>query len=206
MHILNYLPTKALGGLALVLKLFGKQPYLLTLRVFSCKCYPLLRSYNRHKLQNRSALCVFLGYAKCYKGYKCKDQNGRIYILRYVRFDEHVFPFQKFESVTNTTDRSSVWTLSSLPVLVQTPNVVTNAVTNPLSSTEVYGTGASSSRTDTDVSNSTSHIVTADADVEDVIEIDMDVVLLVLMLLILVLLISQKLMYMQGLILLILVC
>lgn len=105
-YLINYLSTKALRGIAPVWKLFGKPPDLLSLKVFGCRCYPLLRTYNRHKLQHRSTPCVFLGYVENSKGFKCRDQNGEIYVSRHVRFDELVFLFKKSEVADTESDKS----------------------------------------------------------------------------------------------------
>lgn len=43
------------------------------LRVFGSACWPLLRPYNKHKLDFRSKTCVFLGYSSSHMGYKCFD-------------------------------------------------------------------------------------------------------------------------------------
>ncbi|TYI42346.1 hypothetical protein ES332_A01G092200v1 [Gossypium tomentosum] len=48
------LPTKSLSGVSPCEQLFGHKPDYQQLRVFGCLCYPLLRPYNRHKLQYRS--------------------------------------------------------------------------------------------------------------------------------------------------------
>lgn len=122
------------------MKLFGKQPNLQLLKVFGCRWYPLLRSYNRHKLQYKSTPYVFLGYVESHKGYKCMDQHGRIYISRHVKFAEHIFPFQKSMSVFISAV-GSPWTLTPLPILVQTPSVMTNSS----SSIDINDTGSLSS-------------------------------------------------------------
>lgn len=47
-------------------------------------------------LQQKSPYeCVFLGVAASHKGYKCIDQDGRIFISRHIVFNEELFPFQK---------------------------------------------------------------------------------------------------------------
>ncbi|KAF2316403.1 hypothetical protein GH714_041744 [Hevea brasiliensis] len=67
-------------------KLFGALPDLSSLRTFGCLCYPYLRPYNKHKLENRSSPCIFLGYSLVHKGYKCYDFLAkRLYISRHVR-------------------------------------------------------------------------------------------------------------------------
>lgn len=74
-------------------KLYGVKPDYSMLKVFGCECYPMLRPYNQHKLDFRSAQCIFLGYSTQHRGYKCLDiQTGRIFISRHVRFYEGTFP------------------------------------------------------------------------------------------------------------------
>ncbi|KAG8478945.1 hypothetical protein CXB51_028950 [Gossypium anomalum] len=68
------------------------------LKVFDCHCFPYLRPYNKHKLQYRSRACTYLGYNPNHKGYKCLDDNGRIFVLRHVVFDETFSPFTKTEA------------------------------------------------------------------------------------------------------------
>ncbi|KAA3477486.1 Retrovirus-related Pol polyprotein from transposon TNT 1-94 [Gossypium australe] len=60
-HLINMLPTKVLNGISPIEKLFGRRLENHQLRVFKCLCFPLLRPYNRHKLQYRSTPCTFLG-------------------------------------------------------------------------------------------------------------------------------------------------
>lgn len=38
-------------------------------------------------------LCVFIGYNKSHKGYKCLHSSGRVYKTRNVVFTESAFPF-----------------------------------------------------------------------------------------------------------------
>lgn len=72
----------------------GHAPDYTTLRMFGCACYPTLHDYAYTKFDPRSLKCVFLGYNKNYKGYRCLLPTiGRFYISRHVIFDEYVFPF-----------------------------------------------------------------------------------------------------------------
>ncbi|KAG9441691.1 hypothetical protein H6P81_017545 [Aristolochia fimbriata] len=61
-----------------------------------CLCYPHLRSYSSHKLEDRSTTCVFLGYHSNYKGYRCFDvSKNRVYVSHNLVFDETVFPYSQ---------------------------------------------------------------------------------------------------------------
>ncbi|KAE8724984.1 hypothetical protein F3Y22_tig00009024pilonHSYRG00010 [Hibiscus syriacus] len=71
------------------------------LRIFGCACFPFLRPFNKHKLEFRSQQCVFLGYSSSHKGYKCLDENGRIFISRHVVFDEAIFPYNAKSNTAN---------------------------------------------------------------------------------------------------------
>lgn len=119
-HIMNVLPTKVLHGVYPHEQLFCHKPDYRQLCIFGCLCYPLLRPYNRHKLQYRSAPCTFLGYASNHKGYKCISRSRHVYISRHVCFDENEFPFaQVSPSVVSVTDNKSgryTRAITTLPV------------------------------------------------------------------------------------------
>ena len=69
-YLLNRLPTQPLGSLSPFEQLFGKAPDYSLLRIFGCACYPFLQPFNRHKLDYRSKLSVFLGISNLHRGYK----------------------------------------------------------------------------------------------------------------------------------------
>ncbi|KAE8735348.1 hypothetical protein F3Y22_tig00000340pilonHSYRG00251 [Hibiscus syriacus] len=86
------------------------------MRVFGCACFPFLRPFNQHKLDFRSRQCVFLGPSTSHHGYKCLDDNGRVFVSRHVRFDEQVFPFDKNQFVCRC-HRQEIVTTGQLPIL-----------------------------------------------------------------------------------------
>lgn len=89
------MPAPLLQNSSLYEILFHSQPNYSLLRVFGCACWPNLQPYNSHKLQPCSARCLFLGYSLRHKGYRCLHlESGRLYISRYVVFEETIFPFQ----------------------------------------------------------------------------------------------------------------
>ncbi|KAK5772128.1 hypothetical protein PVK06_048399 [Gossypium arboreum] len=92
-HLINRLPTPVLNGKSPYELLYKSVPTYMHLKVFGCRCYPYLRPFNSNKLQYRSKPCVFLSYSPVHKGYKCLDDNGKIFISRHVKFDETCFPF-----------------------------------------------------------------------------------------------------------------
>jgi hypothetical protein len=90
-YLINRLPTPTLENESPFSKLHQKEPNYQQLKVFGCKCYPLLRPLGLHKLEFRSKPCIFLGY--CHAGYKCLDPlTNKVYLSRHVVFDELTFP------------------------------------------------------------------------------------------------------------------
>ncbi|CAA7035663.1 unnamed protein product [Microthlaspi erraticum] len=103
-YLINRLPTAVLGNETPYQKLFQQTPNYLKLCVFGCSCFPWLRPYTKHKLEDRSIHCVFLGYSLTQSAYLCLDRkSGRIYTSRHVTFDETSFPFAVTEKSTDTT-------------------------------------------------------------------------------------------------------
>ena len=93
--LINRMPCKTLGMKSPYQLLFHKDPVLHTLKFFGSGVYPFLRPYNHNKLQPRSKLCVFLGFAAGYKGVVCYDRGSNKLILsRHVIHDESVFPYK----------------------------------------------------------------------------------------------------------------
>jgi hypothetical protein len=72
-------------------KLYNKDPNYSMLRIFGCKCYPLLKPYISHKLEYRSKACIFFGYS--HAGYRCLDPiTDKVYLSRNIVFYENLFP------------------------------------------------------------------------------------------------------------------
>lgn len=113
-YLINRLPTKALKLRCPMEVMFDTKPDYKSLKNFGCLCFPHLRPYNSHKIDFRSSLCTFLGYATNQKGYKCLDRNGRIYISRHVIINEKEFSFRKIDrNVTQKVYNPRI----SIPVL-----------------------------------------------------------------------------------------
>ena len=88
-YLINRQPTSLLQNRSPFDALFGQKPNYLKLRKFGCLCYPLTRPYNTHKMQQKSSLCVFIGYSQTQSDYKCLNlKTHKIYISRHVLFDE----------------------------------------------------------------------------------------------------------------------
>ncbi|KAD7117385.1 hypothetical protein E3N88_04653 [Mikania micrantha] len=92
--LINRMPSRTNSNISPFEKLFKRCPDFSFLRVFGCRCYPHIRSYNKHKMDFRSLPCVFLGYSTSHHGYRCFDPiSDHLFIARHVRFDEQCFPF-----------------------------------------------------------------------------------------------------------------
>jgi hypothetical protein len=86
------------------------------LKTIGCACYPLLRSYNSHKLQPRSEQCAFMNYSQLHKGYRCLHiDSQRIYISRHVIFHEEILPFKHLSTTLTPTTPSLSHNLTILP-------------------------------------------------------------------------------------------
>ncbi|KAF8394586.1 hypothetical protein HHK36_020800 [Tetracentron sinense] len=92
--LINRMPTRILHNISPYEKLFQKSPDYTILRSFGCTCYPYLRPYSHGKMSYRTMPCVFLGYGRNHKAYKCLDPiSQRVYLSRHVIFDEATFPY-----------------------------------------------------------------------------------------------------------------
>jgi hypothetical protein len=118
-YIINRLPTPVLQHSSPYEKIFHRSPNYSLLRVFGCKCFPLLRPYTSHKLEYRSKACIFLGYS--HAGYRCLDPlTDKVYLSRHVIFDEHSFPAKdhatlKLPSRINASSDSPLFLPVSFP-------------------------------------------------------------------------------------------
>lgn len=107
-HLINRLPAPTLANNTPFEKLIGCTPDYTTLRVFGCPRFSLLRPYNKHKLQYKSAQCIFLGYSPQHSGYRCLNPStNKINISRHVVFDDEVFPFKLTAPPTRSSPHSS---------------------------------------------------------------------------------------------------
>ncbi|BBN69171.1 hypothetical protein Prudu_793S000200 [Prunus dulcis] len=82
-------PTKSLEKMTPFEAYTGRKPGIAHLKVFGCLCHVLIPSVLRHKLEENSHKCIFVGYGLCEKGYRLYDPKTRKIILsRDVYFDE----------------------------------------------------------------------------------------------------------------------
>jgi hypothetical protein len=117
-YLINRLPTHTLHKQSPYFKLLQRNSDYSILRTFGCSCYPLLRPYNKHKLMFRSKKCIFLEYSSNYQGYRCLDlATKRIYISRYVVFDENTFPAQDWIPSLQSPSASNSTTIGTISLL-----------------------------------------------------------------------------------------
>jgi hypothetical protein len=107
-YLSNHLPFISRQNLSPWTTLFGSHPGYFYFRTFGCTCYPLLRPYNRHKFQPRSAQSVFMGYTTHAKGYLCYNPTSTLfYVSQHVIFYESTFPFRNLTPPSPPVSTSS---------------------------------------------------------------------------------------------------
>ncbi|OIT30751.1 retrovirus-related pol polyprotein from transposon tnt 1-94 [Nicotiana attenuata] len=69
--------------------MFGEKPSVKHLRVFGSICYVHIPDYHQSKLDAKARKCIFVGYNKRKKGWRCMDPKTHLFIIsRDVIFDE----------------------------------------------------------------------------------------------------------------------
>ena len=87
-YLRNISPTKAVMNQTPYEAWHNVKPLVSHLKVFGCIAYALVKS-SRHKLENKSEKCVFLGYSLKSKAYRLYNPiSGKIIISRDVLFNE----------------------------------------------------------------------------------------------------------------------
>ncbi|KAI5341772.1 hypothetical protein L3X38_009647 [Prunus dulcis] len=85
----NRCPSKSLKAVTPFEAYTGRNLGIAHLKVFGALCHVLIPSALRHKLEENSYKCIFVGYGLCEKGYRVYDPRTRKIILsRDVHFDE----------------------------------------------------------------------------------------------------------------------
>lgn len=74
-YLINRIPSQPLHFQIPYQALQGQPPNYQKLRVFGCLCFPWLKPYASHKLDDRSKPCVFLGYSITQSAYFCLDRE-----------------------------------------------------------------------------------------------------------------------------------
>ncbi|KAM1480911.1 hypothetical protein ACFX2I_028001 [Malus domestica] len=88
-YLLNRCPTKSLDSITPFEAYSKRKLGIAHLKVFGSVCYVHTPSELRHKLEPKSIKGVFVGYAKCEKGYRVFDPiSKRLILSRDVVFDE----------------------------------------------------------------------------------------------------------------------
>uniref|UniRef100_A0A803QS32 Reverse transcriptase Ty1/copia-type domain-containing protein n=1 Tax=Cannabis sativa TaxID=3483 RepID=A0A803QS32_CANSA len=151
---INRLPTPVIGNISPYECLFKKRPDYNILKPFGCCCFPHMRPYNKHKMELRSQLCLFLGYLTHHKRYLSEHPDGRIIISRHVSFNETNFPAQ---SKYPAADTQEVHASHSSPSF--TFHTSNGSQTNPNISSNVPATTAPPTRV---LSNQTPVLHTVD--------------------------------------------
>ncbi|KAI5336533.1 hypothetical protein L3X38_015801 [Prunus dulcis] len=89
-YLLNRCPTKSLKKVTPFEAYTGRKPGIAHLKIFGSPCHVLIPSALRHKLEENSHKCIFVGYGLCEKGYRLFDPSTRKVILsKDVQFDEN---------------------------------------------------------------------------------------------------------------------
>ncbi|CAL8152285.1 unnamed protein product [Prunus armeniaca] len=89
-YLLNRCPTKSLKKVTPFKAYTGRKLGIEHLKIFGSPCHVLIPSALRHKLEENSHKCIFVGYRLCEKGYRLFDPRTRKVILsRDVQFDEN---------------------------------------------------------------------------------------------------------------------
>ncbi|KAI5355034.1 hypothetical protein L3X38_007929 [Prunus dulcis] len=89
-YLLNRCPTKSLKKVTPFEGYTGRKPGIAHLKIFGSPCHVLIPSALRHKLEENSHKCIFVGYGLCEKGYRLFDPSPRKVILsKDVQFDEN---------------------------------------------------------------------------------------------------------------------
>lgn len=69
-YLLNRFPAKAIKILTPIEAWRGMKPTTEHLKIFGCICYLHIPEQKRHKLEEKSAKGIFLGYGSLFKGYR----------------------------------------------------------------------------------------------------------------------------------------
>ena len=90
-HLLNLLPTKAMGSRTPFEVCHGKKPHFGHLRMFGCKAHAKVTTPYLKKLDDRSQPMVYLGVEDGSKAHCLfNPQKGAIHVSRDVIFEENV--------------------------------------------------------------------------------------------------------------------
>jgi hypothetical protein len=81
-HLINRMPSVVLNQESPFSVLYPERsPFSLTSRVFGCVAFVHVLDPGRDKLAPRSRKCIFLGYSRTQKGYRCYSLESRRYFV-----------------------------------------------------------------------------------------------------------------------------
>ena len=116
-HIWNVVPTRALSGTTPHEAWSGNSPDLSRFRIFGCKVYVHIPDEKWRKLDSKVVQCVFIGYVKDKKAYRCIDQcTGTVYESCDVTFDEGVEAYSKRVTIEVNTNLNDAVANAPTPV------------------------------------------------------------------------------------------
>ena len=91
-YLMNRCPTKALENQTPFEAWSGRKPSVNHLKVFGCICFAHVPKEMRHKLDETSEKCIFVGYSSQSKGYRLFSlKKNKVIISRDVLFNEKEF-------------------------------------------------------------------------------------------------------------------
>ena len=93
-YLINRMPSSVLHDQIPHSLLFPDQPlYFLPPRVFGCTCFVHILTPGQDKLSGRATKCIFLGYSRLHKGYRCySSETHRYFLSADVTFFEEFLP------------------------------------------------------------------------------------------------------------------
>ncbi|KAK2380773.1 putative mitochondrial protein [Trifolium repens] len=127
-HLINRMPSSVLDNEIPYSLLFPKDPlYVVPLRVFGSTCFVHDLSPGRDKLSARAVKCVFLGYSRTQKGYRCySPSTHRFYVSADVTFFEDTPFFASPTTSDSTMDVTDVTTSEVMPIPLFEPSIATH--------------------------------------------------------------------------------
>ena len=88
-YLINRVPSRVLQMKTPYEVLFGKNEFIVPLKVFGCTCFVRDHRPSVGKLDPRAVKCIFVGYSSVQKGYKCwSPSERRLFVSMDVTFRE----------------------------------------------------------------------------------------------------------------------
>ena len=131
-YLINRMPSLTTNNQSPFEVLFQSVLDVQHLRIFGCACFPLLKPYTSNKLQPKTKVCIFLGYASKYKGYICFEVSSKkCYISRHVIFDECDFLYPSLLQKSYVSSQRYISEILMNPVSVTSKNTIVGVPLNP---------------------------------------------------------------------------